>query len=70
MGRLGNGGLTKDRMIAHRHQGTLQCPHLVFHRVWYAFTYDYTVIYLHIVTNRAQFSSFDVLAGNISEDGE
>ncbi|WZZ74829.1 hypothetical protein YC2023_086199 [Brassica napus] len=27
---LGNGILTKERMIAHRHQGTLQCLRLVF----------------------------------------
>ncbi|KAH0870278.1 hypothetical protein HID58_077300 [Brassica napus] len=30
---LGNGILTKERMIAHRHQGTLQCLRLVFSMV-------------------------------------
>lgn len=57
-------------MIAHRHQGTSQCLHLVFHRVWYAFTYDYTVTCLDIITKQSSVFFIDVLAGNIGEDGE
>jgi len=37
MGKSGNGDLTKDRMIANHHQGTLQCLHLAFHKVWYVY---------------------------------
>lgn len=86
MGKLGNGDLTKDRMIAHHHRGTLQCLHPVFHKVWYVYMssglhfsentlpiFCYSPWVRMFRPNDYKHSSvlfINVLTGNISEDDQ